>query len=90
MKIQAEGPKRRRVGYVISDPSIPASQHSVEVFDANGNGVGVLSEWIYSERVGSTIGVGMIGTEIKDDAADLSMNWDGQALPVQIKELPFI
>lgn len=90
MKIQAEGIKRRRVGYVISDPSIPASQHSVEVLDANGNAVGILSEWVYSERFGSNIGVGMIGTEIKENAEDLSIRWDGQSQPVQIKELPFI
>lgn len=90
LKIQAEGPKRRRVGYVISDPSIPASQHSVDVLDATGEAVGVLSEWIYSERVGSTIGVGMISTEIKDNAEDLSFIWDGKPQAVQIKDLPFI
>merc|ERR1711966_647336 len=50
LKIQAEGPKRKRVGYVISNASIPASQHSIDVLNTNGEVVGVLSEWLYSDR----------------------------------------
>ncbi|MDG2404188.1 MAG: glycine cleavage system protein T, partial [Paracoccaceae bacterium] len=90
LKIKAEGPKRRRVGYVISYASMPSSQHSLNVLNANGDVVGILSEWIYSDRFASNLGVGMIANDIKDNAEDLIIIWDGRPLGVEIKELPFI
>ena len=90
LKIKAEGPKRRRVGYVISCDAIPASQHSLDVVNSKGEVVGILSEWIYSERFGSNVGVGMIINEIIDISENLNITWEGQPYRVKIKELPFI
>lgn len=89
LKIKAEGPKRRRVGYVIFYDLMPSSQHSLDVLNANGEVAGILSEWIYSDRFASNIGVGMIATDIKESAGALTITLDGQPRNVEIKELPF-
>ena len=90
LKIKAEGPKRRRVGYVISCDAIPAAQHSLDVVNSKGEVVGILSEWIYSERFGSNVGVGMIINETIDISENRNITWEGQPYRVKIKDLPFI
>ena len=58
--------------------------------NSKGEVVGILSEWIYSERFGSNVGVGMIINEITDISENLNVTWEGQPYRVKIKELPFI
>ncbi|MFS4580046.1 glycine cleavage T C-terminal barrel domain-containing protein [Phaeobacter sp. C3_T13_0] len=89
LKIKAEGPKRRRVGFVISGPRILACQHSLDVQTTSGQTVGILSEFIYSQRFGKNIGVGMIATDVDSDASDLVVQMDGDARQISVARLPF-
>ena len=89
LKIKKEGVKRRRVGYVISGDPIQACQHSLEVRDALGQIVGILSDFVYSPRFSRNIGVGMIAAEVPDDASDLVILLDGAPRQITIKEQPF-
>lgn len=89
LKIKKEGVKRRRVGYVISGAPIQACQHSLEVRDALGQIVGILSDFVYSPRFSRNIGVGMIAAEVADDASDLVILLDGAPRQITIKEQPF-
>lgn len=89
LKIQAAGVKRKRVGYVISGNSISSCEHALAVQNAAGETVGVLSEFIYSSRFSSNIGVGMIAVDIDPDATDLTINLAGESRGVKLKALPF-
>lgn len=89
LEIQAKGPQRKRVGFVIKGDLIPNCEHAVEVKNTAGETVGILSEFIYSKRFSNTIGVGMIKVDISDDAQDLRVSIDGVARIVELKTLPF-
>ncbi len=88
-KIKAEGAKRRRVGFVIAGAPVLAGQHSLDVKTANGKTVGVLSEFVFSNRFSKNIGVGMIAMDIGDDVVDLAIQLDGESRQVAVEPLPF-
>ena len=88
-KIKKKGAKRRRVGFVISGAPVPACQHSLDVKTANGKTVGVLSEFVFSNRFSKNIGVGMIAMDIGNDAADLVIQLNEETRQIAIEPLPF-
>lgn len=89
LKIQSEGVKRKRVGYVITGNPISNCEHSLDVQNAAGEKVGVLSEFVYSHRFSNNIGVGMIAVDTDPDEEDLSVMIDGETRRVEIRTLPF-
>ncbi|SFA73057.1 aminomethyltransferase [Poseidonocella pacifica] len=89
LKIKTEGPRRRRVGFRVSGAPIRSCQSSVAVQTADGETVGILSESIYSSRFSCNVGVGMIASEIGDDATDLSVTLGGESRQLDVTSLPF-
>jgi glycine cleavage system aminomethyltransferase T len=89
LKIKAEGVKRERVGYIISGAPILKCEHSLEVQTTEGRTVGILSEFVYSDRFSSNIGVGMISTDVKGSTQDLMIMLNGESRRIEIRALPF-
>lgn len=89
LKIKADGVKRERVGYIISGAPILKCEHSLQVQTAEGRTVGILSEFIYSDRFSSNIGVGMISTDVKGSTQYLMIMLDGESRQIEIRALPF-
>ncbi|WP_168199132.1 hypothetical protein [Pseudorhodobacter turbinis] len=57
LKIRDQGPKRARMGFVISGAPVQGFAHSMDVKTRNGQVLGLLSEFIYSPRFTSNIEV---------------------------------
>jgi aminomethyltransferase len=89
LRIQAEGVKRHRVGYVISGHPIVHFGHPVEVRNTAGEACGILSEAVYSTRFNATIGVGMIATSLPEGLQGLQVLLNGEARRLDIRPLPF-
>ena len=89
LKIKTEGAKRRRVGFVIAGAPMLTCEHSLDVKTKNGQIAGILSEFVYSQRFASNIGVGMIEMDVESDAQDLMIQFDGEGRQINIKPLPF-
>lgn len=89
LKIRDEGPKRERMGFVISGAPVQGCAHSLDILTRDGHVVGTLSDYIYSPRLASNIGVGMLSTAIDSGAGGLFINLDGNTRLIEVKELPF-
>lgn len=79
-KIKAAGVARERVSFVIDGKPLGACEHSRDVLNAAGEGVGMLSEFIYSPRFGSNLGVGMLDTGAGTGALHVKIDGDARAL----------
>lgn len=88
-RIQAEGVKRQRVGFVIPGAPIAHFGHPEEVRNSAQEACGILSEAVYSSRFKSNIGVGMIATSLSEGSQDLHVVLNGEARVVEIRALPF-
>jgi len=89
MAIRADGIKRRRAGLIIDGKPITTWQHPVDILHG-GSSVGFVSEATYSSRLGCNIGVGIVSTELAQDASDLCVCADGQERTARLTTLPFI
>jgi aminomethyltransferase len=88
-RIHAAGVKRKRTGFVISGAPVLNCEHSLEVLDGAGKPVGVLSEFVYSHRFASNIGVGMIATGLDETVDSLSVILGNERRQVSLRSLPF-
>jgi len=88
-KIKAEGVKRKRVGYVIESTPILSYEHALDVRDADGQIVGILSECIHSDRFGCNIGVGMVSMQIDCATQGLNVLLDSQPRGVEVRSTGF-
>ncbi len=88
-RIQAEGVKRQRVGYVISGQPIVHFGHPVEVRNTAGEACGILSEAVYSTRFKANIGVGMIAAPLAKGPQALRAVINGDTRRLDIRPLPF-
>jgi glycine cleavage system aminomethyltransferase T len=89
LRIKAEGPKRRRAGFVISGAPIDACAHALDIRTAQGQVVGVLSDFIHSARFGRNIGVGMVSTAIDPAPQALFIDHNGAPRGLALAGLPF-
>lgn len=88
-RIQQQGITRRRVGLFIDGPPVTASPHPLTIY-RHEHKVGWLSEMAYSPRLAQNIGVGIIGNQVEDSAANLRLDLYGSTRRVTITALPFI
>ncbi|MBN8631462.1 MAG: glycine cleavage system protein T [Rhodobacterales bacterium] len=86
-RIAARGAARRRVGFWV-EGTPPSPGHPVPVLLA-GQTVGVLSELVFSPRLGRSIGLGLLRADLEDATTGLSAALPGRAAPLQPTTLPF-
>jgi aminomethyltransferase len=86
-RIAARGAARRRVGFwVDGTPASPG--HPVPV-NLQGEVAGILSEMVFSPRLGRTIGVGLLRADLDDDTEGLGAALPGGAAGLRPTPLPF-
>ncbi|TDQ84099.1 aminomethyltransferase [Dongia mobilis] len=86
-RVAARGPARRRVGFLL-EGAPAAAGHPVAV-TRDGAELGVLSDMAYSRRFERTIGVGLVRSELADDALGLTAELPSGPHPVRVTALPF-
>lgn len=86
-RIAAKGPARRRTGFWI-DGTPAAPGHQVPVWQGD-TAVGMLSELVFSPRLGRSIGIGLLRADLDDATAGLSVQLDGGPVGLQPAPLPF-
>ncbi len=89
MKIEAEGIKRRRVGFFVDGARMDGNEQPLPIMK-DGQAVGILSDFSHSIRLGRNIGVGLLSNEIADDAEGLTVNFGDDKRAISVAELPFI
>lgn len=90
--IAARGPARRRTGFFIDGPPVSGNQHPLPVLMGDET-VGYLSEMVRSPRLDRNIGVGLIATDVADDAfltVNLGTEPDADHRAVTLSGLPFL
>ena len=85
---RAQGPTRRRVGLFV-DGDVPPPGHPVDLY-LDKDRVGIVSEIARSTRLDQVIGVGLIRTDIAQNASGLEIELPDRRCPVRLSELPFI
>ena len=86
-RLAATPPARQRTGFFVEgNPASPG--HQVAVL-RNGQPVGVMSEMVFSPRLGRTIGIGLIQTDALT-AQDLTADLPTGPVALQPTPLPFI
>lgn len=87
-RIHDEGVRRRRVGFFMGGERISGitSWHDVKLGQAV---VGTLTEAVYSPRLGKNIAVGMLATDVDEDARGLNVTIDGTRRSLAVDALPF-
>ncbi|PRY79681.1 aminomethyltransferase [Yoonia maritima] len=79
---------RQRIGLVIEgNPALPG--HPVNL-TCNGKNVGFVSELAFSKRLGKTIAVGMIASNLADTADTLAVHIGAKSYPADRHMIPFI
>jgi glycine cleavage system aminomethyltransferase T len=89
LKIKAAGIKRRLCGFVIQGDPVKASEHRVPVMQ-NDTVVGSISEMAYSSRLEKNIGIGLLSSEIDDEADNLCVAVGKELRLASVNSLPFI
>ena len=87
-EILANGIKRAFVGFLLEDDFPSAAQHKMPVI-SNGVDVGFLSSSAYSPRVGSSIGIGLVATEVSADGSPVSIRNGDKNFDATVTSLPF-
>ncbi|MEM6594899.1 MAG: glycine cleavage T C-terminal barrel domain-containing protein [Pseudomonadota bacterium] len=87
-KIAQEGPKRARIGLFIDGHPIPPG-HQVPL-RLKDDTVGFVSEFAYSKRVGKTIGIGLIRTDLADIDTALRVAVGPMEYAAHITAIPFL
>ena len=84
----ATPPARTRIGLLVKgDPTPPGNPVPIWHGDTE---VGHITGLTYSKRLGSTIAVGLIQTELADSAEELSLRIGGTAYPATVHPVPFL
>ncbi|UYV38048.1 glycine cleavage system protein T [Rhodobacteraceae bacterium D3-12] len=81
-------PSRRRIGLVI-DGTPPLVGHPVALLH-NDTNAGFVSEWAFSRRLGKTIAVGLIQSDLPDTPQHLSLRINGTTYAAQEHAIPFV
>jgi glycine cleavage system aminomethyltransferase T len=89
-KIKDEGPKRMRAGFFLSGTPVENCAHPLDIKTSDERVIGLLSDFIYSPRLASNIGVGMISTARDYNPHDLMIVLDGTPRQVTVTDLPFM
>ncbi|MEM9140775.1 MAG: glycine cleavage T C-terminal barrel domain-containing protein [Pseudomonadota bacterium] len=87
-RIAEEGAQRRRVGLLIEGKPTPPG-HQVPL-SSNGDEAGFVSEFAYSKRLGKTIGVGLMRSDIETANATLTIQVGAAEHPCHLTDIPFI
>ena len=87
-RIREAGIKRRRVGFIIGGDRIGGITEWHDVTRGQ-EAVGVATEAVYSPRMEKNIAVGMLATEVGDDADGLEIAIDGERRSATVTSLPF-
>jgi len=87
-RIQENGARRRRVGFVIGGERIGGITAWQDVF-LGPEVVGTVTEAVYSPRLMKNIAVGMLSSAIPDDVEGLETNLGDGRRPARLAALPF-
>lgn len=87
-RLAASRPKRRRVGLTI-DGSPPLMGHPVPLLQGDIK-AGFVSEWAFSKRLGKTIAVGVVETDLPTGSDGFVILIDGTAYSAQEHNIPFV
>ncbi|MEO0566449.1 MAG: glycine cleavage T C-terminal barrel domain-containing protein [Pseudomonadota bacterium] len=87
-QIKQEGPKRLRVGFKIDGMPKPLGR-SMPI-ELGGQEVGCMSEFLFSERVGTTIGVGLVKSELAESTDEFTLKHDTGHHSARITPMPFL
>ncbi|MEL7254280.1 MAG: glycine cleavage T C-terminal barrel domain-containing protein [Pseudomonadota bacterium] len=83
-----DAPPRQRVGLFI-EGSPPPPGHPVPLMHGDQD-VGYVSEFAFSKRVGRTIGVGLIRSDLANGAAGLTITVAGETHGARMTDIPFV
>ena len=87
-RIVKTAPARQRVGLFIDGSPTPPG-HPMPLVQG-GEEVGYVSEIAFSKRVGRTIGVGVIRSDLTDGANGLAISVAGRTHEARVTEIPFV
>ena len=88
MAASATPPARSRIGLLVKgEPTAPG--HPLPIWHGDRE-VGHVTGMAYSKRVGTTIAVGLIQTELADSTEALALHIDGTAYPATLHPVPFL
>ncbi|MCY4180335.1 MAG: glycine cleavage system protein T, partial [Litoreibacter sp.] len=81
-------PARQRIGLIIDKaPALPV--HPAPLL-RDGEKVGFISEMVFSKRVGSTIGIGLVSIDLALSDTLLTLQTDGATYEARVANLPFL
>ncbi|MEM9249886.1 MAG: glycine cleavage T C-terminal barrel domain-containing protein [Pseudomonadota bacterium] len=88
-RLQAAGARRRRTGVLVAGDGATANAAPVPLWQGEKE-VGIVSEIVWSPRLARCIGVGLVSSDLPEDARGLAICLEGAERPVSLARLPFI
>jgi len=88
-RLKATGVQRRYTGVEISGRPITGSEHQHRL-RRDAETVGVITEIVFSPRLGRNIGVGLVNSDVSPEDDALRVELDGTARRVTLAKLPFL
>lgn len=82
-----EGPKRKLVGFELSEKGIP--RHGYDIVDDNGKVIGIVTSGTMAPSLDKGIGLGYVPTELSAPGSKINIQIRKKALPATVVKLPF-
>ena len=86
-KQKEEGPKRKLVGFELTERGIPRKDYVIA--DADGNEIGVVTSGTQSPSTGKAIGLGYVKTEFSKPETEIFIQIRKKTIPAKVVKPPF-
>ncbi|HIB38298.1 glycine cleavage system aminomethyltransferase GcvT [Mesonia sp.] len=86
-KQKEEGPKRKLVGFELTERGIPRKDYIIA--DADGNEIGVVTSGTQSPSTGKAIGLGYVKTEFSKPETEIFIQIRKKTIPAKVVKPPF-
>lgn len=88
LQIEASGPQRRRVGFIVKEPGyIP--RHGYKIFDESGNQIGVVTSGNLSPCLNVPIGIGYVSKDFGKAGTIIFVEIRGKKVAAEVVKMPF-
>ncbi|MFH6769383.1 glycine cleavage system aminomethyltransferase GcvT [Gaetbulibacter aquiaggeris] len=84
---KANGPKRKLVAFELDERGVP--RHGYDIFDNNGNKIGVVTSGTMAPSLNKGIGMGYVTTGFSKVGSKINIQIRKNAIPATIVKLPF-
>lgn len=87
LKIKAEGPKKKLVGFEMIDRGIPRQHYPI--LDAAGNNIGEVTSGTMAPSLKTNIGMGYVATEFAKNDTEIFVGIRDKAIKAKVCKIPF-